>query len=570
MFKIKNYPLYPIFAALLLCFIHVQFLSHTIFFISARLKSIDVLYAWRSKNTRPLAHLQEVVVIGIDDASYQKMNRAWPWGRDVFAVLMEELAKLNPKVVGLDLSFVGESAKPETDRWLAESMSKNKNVIIGDYFDAQGHYIVPLGIFRKAVLGHGFTDTTADRDTVVRRVRTFVKLKGTPEPAYSFSSLIAYAYLGHSTSKCIESHDGNIFFSLPAKHGEAVLQKIGTPVDNRGQHWLSIRYKPQHFTYVPFWKVVTGQVPRGLIEDKIVFVGAVSPVLHDSHLTPLGPMAGIYITAGEALSILDADFLRELFPGKEGMVLMVMAFVSVLVFLRLRYFAKTMIFLCFEALIGGVSIFLFQTKNVIFEPFSPMFVMGVVFATVLFYDSIKGLLESEALKRQAVTDGLTGLYGHRYLSLRLEMEFNRHLASKEEFCFVMIDLDHFKRINDTYGHEKGNEVLVATAKLLKDGVRGSDVVARYGGEEFALILVRAPEKGAFNTLERIRQAVEQNKFLSPTGDFSITISVGICSNKNPDAKSKDELVRLADKALYQAKSKGRNQVCIAPHDAEKK
>jgi diguanylate cyclase len=126
----------------------------------------------------------------------------------------------------------------------------------------------------------------------------------------------------------------------------------------------------------------------------------------------------------------------------------------------------------------------------------------------------------------------------------------------------MVYIDLFKKVNDTYGHEQGNVVLTTVAKLLKNGIRGYDVAARYGGEEFSLVLFNQDPAGAAQIVERIRKAVEATPFNLPTGVLHVTVSSGICSNRNPDVQSKDDLVKLADAALYQAKTQGRNRVCL--------
>ncbi len=568
MLKAKLHLLYLTLIVLLSGLLYTQFLSHMPFFVSARLKSIDALYLWRSQHTKPLAHLSEVVVVGVDDASYRNMNRAWPWGREVFVVCLENLQKLNPKVIGLDFSFVGESTKPETDQWLAETISKDKNVIIANYFDPRDYYIVPLEIFRKAALGHGFVDKTLDRDAVVRRVKTLVRLKGTRELVYSFSSIVAYAYLGLSPSQNIEVHEKDIIFSLPSERDKVSIEKISVPIDEKDQLWLSFRYKPQSFTYIPFWKVIAGKVPRQAIEGKIVLVGIVSPIFHDTHLTPLGVMPGVYIIAAETLAILDKDFIRELFPKRQWLFFIALILILTFIYYRRPFRTGLLILIGTELLIYVTAIYLFQVKNLIFEPFSAMFVSVTVYFVVMGYKSLRTLIENVTLQRMVITDSLTGLYAHRYLTLRLATEFEHFREAHAEFCFVMMDIDLFKEVNDKYGHEKGNEVLIRIANLLKSGLRGSDVLARYGGEEFSVIMMKQAEKTAYLVMDRIRLSIQNEVFSGANGNFKVTISSGICSNLDPDVLSAEDMIRLADSALYQAKSAGRN--CIRIYQSKKR
>ena len=221
-----------------------------------------------------------------------------------------------------------------------------------------------------------------------------------------------------------------------------------------------------------------------------------------------------------------------------------------------------------ELLIYVAALYLFRFKNLIFEPFSPMFISVMVYFVVMGYKSLRTLIENVTLQRMVITDSLTGLYVHRYLTLRLATEFNRFREVSAEFCFVMIDVDLFKKVNDVYGHEKGNEVLIRIATLLKNGLRGTDVLARYGGEEFSVIGMGMTENTAYQVVERIRAAIQQEVFSSPSGNFQVTISAGICSNLDPDVVSVEDIIRLADTALYQAKSEGRN--CIRFYKSKKR
>ena len=385
-----------------------------------------------------------------------------------------------------------------------------------------------------------------------------VKLKGTREQVFSFSSLVAYTYLGLSPSESIEVNEKRILF-----------EKISVPVNEKGQLWLSYRYKPRDFTYIPFWKVVAGEAPREAIEGKIVFVGVVSPIFHDMHITPLGVMPGVYIVASETLMILDKDFIRELLPKRQWLLFISLILILTFVYYRRSFRMSLLILIGTELLIYVTALYLFRIKNLIFLPFSAMFISVMVYFVVMGHKSLRTLIENVTLQRMVITDSLTGLYAHRYLTLRLATEFEHFREAHTEFCFVMMDIDLFKQVNDKYGHEKGNEVLIRIANLLKSGLRGSDVLARYGGEEFSVIMMNQVEKTAQMVVDRIRHSIENEVFSSGAGgNFKVTISSGICSNLDPDVLRAEDMIRLADSALYEAKSAGRN--CIRIYRSKKR
>ncbi|MDP2166748.1 MAG: sensor domain-containing diguanylate cyclase [Thermodesulfovibrionales bacterium] len=169
-------------------------------------------------------------------------------------------------------------------------------------------------------------------------------------------------------------------------------------------------------------------------------------------------------------------------------------------------------------------------------------------------------IENARLYEEAVTDGLTGLYHHKYFELRLKEEVERAKRYGHAICMIMIDIDHFKDVNDRYGHLEGDRVLEGIAAVLKKTTRLGDTASRYGGEEFAVILPHISKDNALATGERLRQAVEGTDF----GGIRITVSAGISFFDGTDAGfDYRELIRQADNALYSAKRNGRNRVAAA-------
>jgi diguanylate cyclase (GGDEF)-like protein len=164
----------------------------------------------------------------------------------------------------------------------------------------------------------------------------------------------------------------------------------------------------------------------------------------------------------------------------------------------------------------------------------------------------------QAQEENALTDELTKLPNRRYMAQRFLQEMQRARRYKKSLAFVMMDIDHFKQINDTYGHLQGDQVLAELAKILVAGKRESDVAARYGGEEFALILHETAAEGAQILADRIRASVEEATF---PGGLKLTISAGIAATD--DEAQFTSLMEKADEALYEAKEGGRNRVVLA-------
>jgi len=168
---------------------------------------------------------------------------------------------------------------------------------------------------------------------------------------------------------------------------------------------------------------------------------------------------------------------------------------------------------------------------------------------------------NDRLREMVFRDSLTGLYNHRYFQELMDQELSRSQRYKRQLSLIMFDIDHFKKINDTFGHPRGDLVLKAVSGALKSKTRDSDILARYGGEEFALVLPETNLNGAIILAERCRKVVEQMDVLADGQTIKTTISVGV-TTYGPETipAGKSEIIDAADKALYNSKHGGRNQV----------
>ncbi len=173
---------------------------------------------------------------------------------------------------------------------------------------------------------------------------------------------------------------------------------------------------------------------------------------------------------------------------------------------------------------------------------------------------------NEELTLLSVTDGLTKAYNHRHFQERLRSEFARATRYGETLSCVMIDIDKFKAVNDTFGHPVGDRVLVRLVDMIHEEIRKEDLVARYGGEEFVLLLPETPGSRALVLAERLRQRVETERIPVPGhGDLSFRVSAGVAEFQpgQGDVQDPGALLNAADRALYRAKANGRNQVVVA-------
>jgi len=174
----------------------------------------------------------------------------------------------------------------------------------------------------------------------------------------------------------------------------------------------------------------------------------------------------------------------------------------------------------------------------------------------------------KTLEKLAITDGLTTLYNLRHFYSQLEIEIGRCNRYSHSLALLLLDIDHFKKCNDTYGHLEGDKVLVRLGQVIKSCLRTMDSAYRYGGEEFTIILPETTGKEAKNVAQRISDAVESERFSPETReDFSITISIGVTEYFKKEQLS--TFIRRADQAMYKSKEKGRNRISfLAAEKAE--
>ena len=195
------------------------------------------------------------------------------------------------------------------------------------------------------------------------------------------------------------------------------------------------------------------------------------------------------------------------------------------------------------------------------KPFQPAELLARIRAAKRLVDLQKELMETnKRLELLSITDGLTKLYNHRYLQDELARAFEESQRYQRPLSLAIIDIDFFKKVNDSYGHAVGDEVLKGVAKIFQESIRATDLAARYGGEEFAVMMPETELDDAITFAEKIRMLIEVAAMRTSVGPLHITVSVGVAAVPRTKIHTAKELIVAADKALYRAKRNGRNQV----------
>ena len=195
------------------------------------------------------------------------------------------------------------------------------------------------------------------------------------------------------------------------------------------------------------------------------------------------------------------------------------------------------------------------------KPFQYPELLARIRAGKRIVDLQKELLETnKRLELLSITDGLTRLYNHRYFQDELARAFDESKRYGRPLSLAMVDIDFFKKVNDTYGHAVGDEVLKCVSRLFGESARSTDLVARYGGEEFAVMMPETGLEDAMTFAEKIRHLLESQPVPTQAGSLPVTVSIGVSSVPRTRIHSPKEMVVAADRALYRAKKGGRNRV----------
>lgn len=239
--------------------------------------------------------------------------------------------------------------------------------------------------------------------------------------------------------------------------------------------------------------------------------------------------------------------------------------------LRNKWLAMTgLIFIFIAGYLGYIVVLWDQQTEWNELPIPGIFLFGAIFVWLTIELSLQtavDLRRMDILEAENITDPLTNVYNRRYLDRRIEEEVARSKRYSLDLSVMMLDVDHFKRVNDIYGHQAGDVTLSTLSSLVKAALRDLDIIARYGGEEFLVICTNTDVNSAALLAERLRQLVESHPIKIPDASgasqtIQMCISIGV-AGLNASVNSKEKLVQAADQALYRAKQEGRNRVIVA-------
>ena len=533
---------------------------------------------------------EDIVIVAIDDATYEYIldnYGEWPLPRDIYAKIVNYLEQQSPRSVVFDLMFV-KSLKSvnAADLALIDTFKKYNNLYTSMNFDNQSEDLrtppqlpskLTFNITNNSKINfsdltyincrkilQGIIDTTSNigiinvsrsDDGILRKMPVVVKYQDAFYPQLALR--VGLDYLGE-TQNSFEIDKHSDFVISPER--KIFLDKDGSAILN----W----YGPAGtYTYIPMYKLikaVNGEKTELEYDfsNKIIYFGTTASSLFDIKTVPTGKIfPGVEVQATYLNNIIDNNFIKKVDRGYTIALSLLLALLIASVVSRVNSaFTASMMSLSTYFIYILISYYALRFENLWLELIYPL-IFSIAAFTLAYIG--KYLIKSRDFEQQyklATTDGLTELYNHRYFQEQIRMQVEQAKRYNNNFSLIIIDIDFFKKFNDTFGHQSGDAVLRQVAQTLKKNVRATDIVCRYGGEEMSIILPNTIKEEAYTTAEKICSRVADRKFkLVGDKETNVTISLGV-STYPFDGDTAQKIIEAADKKLYEAKNNGRNQV----------
>ncbi len=566
MLKKVLYILWISVFALLLCF-SVKNGSFVSFINSMENRTFDIRQNVIAKSG-VREHNKDIVIVAIDDASYEYIldhYGEWPLRRDMYAKMVDYIESQKPKTVAFDLMFVKSMKSAiSADNSLVDVFKKYDNVYTSMNLDNQPEDLRkaqqlpdklaispdsvadnPIEYSNCRIILQGILDATShigminvsrSDDGVLRKMPLYLKYNNK-----------YYPQLGYLVAQ-----------------GSGMMKKVQS--DDEASVILNWYGPAETFENIPMYKLLKaadgGETFDYDFHNKIVYFGATAASLFDIKTVPVDKVyPGVEVQATYVNNLLDGSLIKKCPEYVNLLAGLVLALLTVLAVLKIQSM-PTAFGLSFT--IYSVYV-LFAYELMRMNYYWIKIVSPVAFAIFAFILAviIKYLIKSrdfDAQYKLATTDGLTELYNHRYFQEQMQNQVSHSKRYGVPLSLIIIDIDFFKKFNDTYGHQSGDAVLRQVAFALKKNVRATDIVCRYGGEEMSIILPNTKYEEAVGIANKLCTIVSEKKCKLANGkDSNVTISLGV-STYGADGETPAIIIESADKRLYHAKENGRNRV----------
>ena len=538
------------------------------------LSTLDLWFRLRSSEDKE----SRIVVVNISESDIRALNE-WPISDDNLAELLEVISEQQPRVIGLDIYRDLPTGNVLGQERLRQVFATNKNIIgvekvIGDRVDGSP-------ILKK--LGQtAMADMVVDQDGRIRRGLISVRTADN-QIILGLSAKLALIYLAEE-GVYLEATDDQKKRVLGRTTLSSISKNEGAYInaDVGGYqiivNWLGNKDK---FRSVSLVEVLERQISSDLFEDKLVLIGSTASSVNDLFYTPydsyksnLDQMHGVYVHGNLASQIVSSALdgrnnIRGIPEIWEWSWIFVWSSIGVgtsLILLDTHQLQKNN-FLTLRS----ITLSIIFPVGILFGTNYSLFLMGLWLPTIAPLLSL--VISAIAITsyyhqnqtKLAFTDSLTLIANRRFFDRYLKQKLYQSQNSDEDLSIILCDVDFFKKYNDTYGHQAGDQCLMKVAQAIRNSVRGTDLPARYGGEEFIVVLPGSDSQAAILVANRICSRIRKMQIPHENSQISsvVSISCGISSIKTAKTTSPEKLIAQADRALYMAKSQGRDRAVLA-------
>ena len=521
------------------------------------LTSLDFSFHLRGK----MPYSPRIIIIEISDSDIAAIGR-WPWQRSWQAAMVRALSRLGAKYIYFDIIF-SEASDEKDDLLLEESIKEAGSVYLPFVFQDTAYDIsnavMPLKRFSSFIRGTGAVNIYPDIDGTLRRIPLVFQNKDEIYPHIALQ--IAADYTGTNirevNSRYLTLYGKNAEIKIPLVEKNKMLLNWAGDWQNTFKHYSFLEI------LAAYKDIQDGKLPlinAGYFKDSICMVALTAIGLYDIKPIPLQPeYPAIGVVATAISDILEKKFLYTPAGWLNILILYLLCLIPAFLIFGEKPLKET-VFIFLLGINFILANFLLFKNGIRINLATPMIALMTTSLTVGTYNFVRVAMERQNFFKMAVTDGLTGLFNIRYFKMLLETEIM--MASSDptkQFTIIMNDIDHFKKFNDTYGHQVGDLVIKEVAAVLKTSVRVSDVAARYGGEEMIVLLRGTPLKDGLLVGEKLRKNVEAAMVKDQDNTYKVTSSFGIATFHSGDTV--DSIIKRADDGLYRAKESGRNRAC---------
>ncbi len=547
-------------------------LSYTGVFQLLELSVLDRWFRLRPTEARE----QRIIVVTISESDLNHLGQ-WPISDEILSRLITKIEQQKPRAIGLDL-YRDLPVKPGTEK-IARVLRTTPNLIGVE--KAIGETVKPSSILKEQEQV-ALADLVVDPDGKIRRGLLSIQLDNA-QVQLGLATRLALIYLA------AEGIDLQAVGDTEARSlGKAVFVPLRkndggyVGVDAGGfQIMLNFRGTEQSFNRVSIVDVLNGDIPGDEFRDRLVLIGSTAPSLKDLFTTPYSGggntsqyLPGVFIHANLASQILSAaldgrKLIKSVSEPFEW--LWVLTWASIGAGVNLLLLNRSSVSRHDLSLVQSTTICIIIPGAILLSSGYLLFLAGWWLpATTPLFSLIASTIAvsnhyQKNQKKLAFTDGLTQIPNRRFFDRFLEQHWLESQRKHQSLCLILCDVDHFKKYNDTYGHQAGDLCLQKVALVLSQSLRSNDLAARYGGEEFAVILPDATPEVAMTVAKRIGDRLRELKLPHSSSQVSeyVSLSCGVASTSKNLVTSPQELIESADRALYQAKERGRDRAVLA-------